>query len=432
MARKRLASRLHLLTVREVQTAPEGDHSDGGGLLLRVRGESASWVLRYTAESGRRREMGLGLARRGSPAQAGDSITGARKEAQKARELLLEGVDPIDERDRRREAAKLAETETKMVKARERLTLARAARDYHERAVEPRLTAKHGAQWISSLENHVPACVWHAPIADVTAPMLLEALSGVRALDDKSEYVPETLQRVRQRLDAVFEDAIFHGRCLTNPAAAIKRKMQETMPKKKAGKFAALPYREVPAFMAKLRNEQGIAPRCLEFALLTASRTSEVLFAAWSEFDLGAALWTIAAERMKAGESHTVYLSQQAIDVVEKQRGLDASIVFPSPMLKGQPMSNMAMLTVLDRMGMREQTTVHGLCRATCSTWANETGAARPEVIEACLAHREADKVKAAYNRAKFADERRALLAAWGTFLVSQCDGVNIVPFRAA
>ena len=147
-------------------------------------------MLRYTAESGRRREMGLGLARRGSPAQAGDSITGVRKEAQKARELLLEGVDPIDERDRRREAAKLAETETKMVKARERLTLARVARDYHERAVEPRLTAKHGAQWIASLENHVPASVWHAPIADVTAPRLLQALSGVRVLDDKSEHVP--------------------------------------------------------------------------------------------------------------------------------------------------------------------------------------------------------------------------------------------------
>jgi integrase len=157
-----------------------------------------------------------------------------------------------------------------------------------------------------------------------------------------------------------------------------------------------------------------------------------VLFAAWSEFDLGAAQWTIPAERMKADESHMVYLSQQAIDVVEKQRGLDASIVFPSPMLKGQPMSNMAMLTVLDRMGMRERTTVHGLCRATFSTWANETGAARPDVIEACLAHREADKVKAAYNRAQFADERRALLAAWGTFLVSQCDGVNILPFMAA
>jgi integrase len=432
MACKRLASRLHLLTVREVQTAAEGDHSDGGGLLLRVRGESASWVLRYTAESGRRREMGLGLARRGSPAQAGDGITGARKEAQKARELLLDGVDPIDERDRRREAAKLAESEGKALKAREHLTLARAARDYHERAVEQRLTAKHGAQWIASLENHVPASVWHAPIADFTTPMLLQALSGVRALDDKSEHVPETLQRVRQRLDAVFEDSIFHGRCLTNPAAAIKRKMHESMPKKKAGEFAALPYREVPAFMAKLRSQQGIAARCLELALLTASRTSEVLYATWSEFQVDESMWRIPAERMKSPESHTVYLSQQALDVIEHQRGLDASIVFPSPMLTGQPMSNMAMLAVLDRMGVRERTTVHGLCRATFSTWANETGAARPDVIEACLAHREADKVKAAYNRAQFADERRALMVAWGVFLVSQCDGVNVVPFKAA
>jgi hypothetical protein len=101
-------------------------------------------------------------------------------------------------------------------------------------------------------------------------------------------------------------------------------------------------------------------------------------------------------------------------------------------MLPGRPMSNMAMLTVLDRMGMRERTTVHGVCRASFSTWANETGAARPEVIEACLAHREADKVKAAYNRAQFADERRALMTAWGAYLVSRCDGKNIVPFRAA
>lgn len=218
---------------------------------------------------------------------------------------------------------------------------------------------------------------------------------------------------------------------MTNPAAAIKRKMRESMPKKKAGEFVALPYREVPAFMAKLRSQQGIAARCLELALLTASRTSEVLYATWSEFHVDESVWRIPAERMKLPESHTVYLSQQAIDVIEQQRGLDASIVFPSPMLTAQPMSNMAMLTVLDRMGVRQQTTVHGLCRATFSTWANETGAARPDVIEACLAHREGDKVRAAYNRAQFADERRDLMAAWGAFLVSQCDGANVVPFKA-
>ena len=121
--------------------------------------------------------------------------------------------------------------------------------------------------------------------------------------------------------------------------------MRESMPKKKAGEFVALPYREVPAFMAKLRSQQGIAARCLELALLTASRTSEVLYATWSEFHVDESVWRIPAERMKLPESHTVYLSQQAIDVIEQQRGLDASIVFPSLMLTAQPMSNMAMLT---------------------------------------------------------------------------------------
>lgn len=157
MRKKLAAAKLHLLSSREVQTAGEGDHTDGGGLLLRVRAQSASWVLRFTATTGKRREMGLGVARRGSAAQTGDSLSGARELAHEARELLKRGVDPIDERDRRRDADKAAEQTKKAAKARERMTLARAARDYHERVVEPRLTAKHAAQWISSLEHHVPA-----------------------------------------------------------------------------------------------------------------------------------------------------------------------------------------------------------------------------------------------------------------------------------
>lgn len=135
MGRKRTAANLHLLTVREVQTAGDGDHSDGGGLQLRVRGMSASWVLRYTASTGRRREMGLGIARRGSAKQAGDSITGARDSAHEARELLRQGTDPIDDRERQRESDKAAEQAKKAEKSREYMTLCRAARDYHERVI---------------------------------------------------------------------------------------------------------------------------------------------------------------------------------------------------------------------------------------------------------------------------------------------------------
>lgn len=431
MARKRPATALHLLTTKQVQNAPEGDLSDGGGLMLRIRGQSASWVLRFTAATGRRREMGLGIARRGSPAQAGDSLTTARDLARDARDLLQRGTDPIDDRDAKRTAAQAVEMSKKTAAKRERTTLARAARDYHERVVEPARTDKHAAQWIASLEHHVPAEIWHAPIDSVTPPALLAALSGVRALADAEVRVPETLQRVRQRLDAVYEDAIFHGLCATNPAAAIKRKMAEGQGKRERGQHAALPYREAPAFLGQLREQQGIAARCLELAVLTAARTGEVLGATWPEFDLEAGVWLVPGERMKGGEDHTVHLVPRAIEILEAQKKLGTTSVFPSPVLDDSPLSNMGMLTLLKRMKMQDATTVHGLCRATFSTWANETGAARADVIEACLAHREADKIRAAYNRAQFMQERRALLEAWADYLARPVAS-NVVPFERA
>lgn len=432
--RQRTAARLHLLTARQVQAAKDGDHSDGGGLLLRVRGDSAAWVFRYTAPSGRRREMGLGVAHRGSLAQAGDTLTGARDKAHDARQLLRDGTDPLDAKVQHREALREAEATAKAQKARDRWTLARCARDYHERTIEPTKSTKHAAQWIASLENHMPASVWHKPIADIEPPELLEVFTQVRpherARRHKGDTMPETLQRMRQRLDAVFEDAIFHKRCTTNPAAAIRRKMRETLPRKQAGQFAALPYREAPALLARVRAVEGIAARCLEFAVLTTARTGEVLGATWAEIDLQAGVWVVPAERMKAKEPHTVYLSPRALEVLAAVHGLDKVWCFPTPRLDGKPMSNMAMLKTLERLGVRDQTTVHGLCRATFSTWANETGTGRPDVIEACLAHEESNRVRAAYNRAEFVTERRALLVAWADYLARPA--ADVVPLKAA
>jgi len=162
-----------------------------------------------------------------------------------------------------------------VIKRREHKTLARCAREFHERAIEPIQSTKHAAQWIASLEHHVPAALWHSPIDAIDAPSLLAGLSTVRSLSNSEARVPETLKRVRQRLEVVFDDAIFHGLCLRNPAAAIRRKMRETMPRKEAGQFAALPYRDAPALMVRLRAAEGVASRCLEFAVLTACRTSE-------------------------------------------------------------------------------------------------------------------------------------------------------------
>lgn len=218
--------------------------------------------------------------------------------------------------------------------------------------------------------------------------------------------------------------------CAVVLVAGIRRKMRESVSRRDRGQLAALPYREAPAFMEALRSAEGTAARCLEFAALTASRTSEALFADWSEFDLDRGLWTLPAERMKGKEAHVVSLSPRAVAIVEAQLGIDPVYVFPSTMKPKHPMSNMAMLAVLDRLGMRERTTVHGLYRATFSTWANETAAARPDVIETCLAHEEANRVRAAYNRAHFNDERKALMLAWADYLArTPLDACNVTVY---
>jgi integrase len=438
MAKVAKVGALHLLSAREVMAAGDGYHSDGGGLLLAVRGQSRNWVYRFTSPSGRRREMGLGPAPCATLKMAGENLTLTRDAAHEAREMVRRGRDPIDERERAREAARAEEAARKAEKARQALTLARAARNYHERVIEPTRTTKHAAQWIASLENHIPLALWHAPVDAIEAPALLSALSKTtpheRARNVKGPTVPETLRRIRQRLDAVFEDAIFHGHATRNPAAAIKRKLAEALPAKAGGQLAALPYGEAPALMQRLRSWPGTAARCLEFAVLTAARTSEAIGATWAEIDLQAGTWVLPAERMKADEPHLVPLSPRVVEILRVQLGQDTRLVFPSPMALSRadgdrkPLSNMALLTLLGRMKYRDRTTVHGLCRATFSTWANETGAARPDVIEACLAHEESNRVRAAYNRAKFNEERRQLLEAWAGYL----KGADVIALKTA
>jgi integrase len=427
---------IHLLTAKQVQHASAGKTlADGDGLVLRIDEASAGWSLRYTSPTGRRREMGLRIkVDRSSVSKAQATIDAAREQAAAARELLRRGVDPIEHREASREAAQHAESVSKAERRRQTLTLARAARDYHARVIEPKRTPKHAAQWIASLENHIPAAIWHAPITSIEPPDLLRGLLSItpheRARNLKGDSLPETLRRLRQRLDSVFEDAIFHRHCASNPAAAIKRKMAEQGPEMIKGQFSALPYREAPALMARLRAAEGMAARCLEFAALTAARTGEVLFAEWCDVDMDAGIWLVPAAKMKGGMAHRVHLSKRALEILKGQHGQDPRWIFPSTLAPGKPQSNMAMLAALGRLGVRDRTTVHGLCRATFSTWANETAAARPDVVEACLAHREADRVRHAYNRAGFAQERRDLLAKWADYLAQPA--TNVIPLRAA
>ncbi len=273
----------------------------------------------------------------------------------------------------------------------------------------------------------MPAELWHKPIADIEAPELLDYMAEVQ------RRVPETARRMLQRLDAVFDDCVFRTQCADNPAAAVKRKLWELPGAQARGEFSSLEYGKAPEFMRQLRTIDGISARCLEFAILTGARTNEAIGAEWSEFDFAASVWTVPPARMKSSgkkrrEKHVVYLSPRALEIAKAQQGLDARFVFPSSRLDGKPLSNMALLMQLRRMKIADEATVHGF-RSTFSTWANELGMARPDVIEACLAHQEENRVRAAYNRAQFAKERAALLVAWADYLDGKTTASNVVEF---
>jgi integrase len=422
MAVRKLTARIHSLSVREILALKVGDHSDGGGLILRVLEDRANWVFRYTSPSGRRREMGLGPCQRQNSKMVGESLQNARENARKAREMLttFPPVDPIDERDRARKEAAAAEQEAKSSRQARSETLGRVVRTYHERFVEPKLSTAQSARWIGALEKHVPPRLWNKPITEVTRTELLDFFLDIQS------RMADTAQRIRRRLDEIYDDATDRGIVTDNIVASLRDKLRRRHVSHPVTPRPSLPFPETPAFVKALRDEPGIAARCLEFVILTAARTGEAIGATWTEIDLDGALWTIPRERMKGGEVHVVHLVPRALEILAQMQEIGSTWVFPTPKDPTLHLSNMAMLTLLKRMERRD-ITVHGF-RATFSTWANETGIGRPDVIEACLAHRENDRIRAAYNRAKFVTDRRQLLLDWAAFV----GGSNVIEMQGS
>lgn len=433
------------LTARQVQVARDGDYSDGDGLTLRVTSARATWVFRFTSPTGKRREQGLGVCRRSNITEAGRSLTDARDEAEKSRRLLRDKIDPIDKAKADRAKAKADAEAQRQEQRAELYTLARAARAYYEQAFEPKdkngeplpmpYSKKYSVGWIGALEKHVPPGIWHKPMDAIEPDELFDFFVSIR------RGRAEVGKRVARRLRDIFSDAEDQKLCKGNPAAtAVNRiKRKKIRFGHKSESFAALPFDEVPAFVAELRQREAIAAKALLFGVYTWARTGEIIGARWSEFrglEGDDPRWIVPKGRMKmGGADHTVYLSPSAVAILGEARQWESTFVFPSPDSVGSdkpaPLSNMAMLTLLRRMDQDKRTTVHGLCRQSSSTWANETGAARPDVIEACLAHNEADLVRAAYNKAKYATERRELLRAWAEFVDGRMKGRSVVtPLR--
>jgi integrase len=241
----------------------------------------------------------------------------------------------------------------------------------------------------------------------------------------------ETASRLRGRIEAVLDWAAVRGHRSGDNPARWRGNLDKLLPPRskvqRARHHPALPYGEVPAFVAELREQDGIAALALRFVILTACRTGEAIGARWSEMD--GDTWTVPGERMKSGRPHRVPLSAEAVAVLDAVRGLDAAFVFPGGR-RGKPLSNAAMTALLKRMG-HGAITVHGF-RSSFRDWAAEQTAFPREVAEAALAHVLADKVEAAYRRSDLFERRRRLMDAWAGYLATPRPAGAVVPIAGA
>ncbi|WP_409565088.1 tyrosine-type recombinase/integrase [Methylobacterium sp. J-090] len=374
-----------------------GMYGDGGGLWLQVTGKGAkSWIFRFTLR-GKSREMGLGSAGTFTLAEARDRALACRK-------LCADGLDPIE--------AKRAQQDEARLEAARAMTFEQCAAAYIEAHKAGWRNAKHAAQWTATLTTYAYPAFGGLPVAAVDTGFVMQAVQPVWTTK------PETATRVRGRIESILDWATTHGYRRGENPARWKGHLSNLLPKRsrvqKVEHHAALPYSKVGTFLADLRAREAMAARALEFAILTAARTGEVIGARWSELNLEAAEWTVPAERMKAGAEHRVPLSAPVLAILkglsEAGRG---EFVFPGGR-HGKSLSNMGMLMMLRRMG-REDLTVHGF-RSTFRDWASETTHFPSEVVEMALAHAIESKVEAAYRRGDLFAKRRALMDSWAAF----------------
>jgi integrase len=394
------------LTARAVQTAKAPATNarflaDGRGLYLRVAAAGTkSWIYRYR-KGEKLHDMGLGPYRDVSLAEARERAAGQRK-------LRLDGNDPIAARQATRMAARLDAAKV--------MTFRQCAEAYIAAHQAGWRNPKHAAQWPATLAAYVYPAFGDLPVAAVDVGLVMKAIEPIWTTK------PETASRVRGRIESVLDWATARGYRSGENSARWKGHLENLLPKRskvaRVEHHAALPYAELPGFMAELRQQNGIAARALEFAILTAARTGEVIGATWAEIDFEARLWTVPAGRMKAGRDHRVPLSEAAMAILRLLHGArTGDRVFP--------ISNMAMLMLLRRMG-RGDLTAHGF-RSTFSDWCAEQTNTPSEVREMALAHTVGDKVEAAYRRGDMFDKRRHLAEAWARYCAAQPASVSVL-----
>ncbi len=419
------------LTPLAVKNAKPGRHADGDGLHLLVKqptpeaiknakpGQPAkgarSWVYRFMIK-GKSRDIGLGAAGPG-----GISLAEARTARDALRLKVKAGIDPLEERQR--EAAEaLAAAQAAAIAG---VTFKAVAEAYIAANEASWRNDKHRQQWRNTLASYVYPVMGDLPVADIGTVHVLKILEPIW------QEKPETASRIRGRIETVLDAAKARGyREGENPARWRGHIAQILPPRSRLtrGHHKAMPYEAIPAFMAKLREREAMAALALEFVILTATRTSEVLGATWAEVDLDKAIWTVPAARMKAGKEHRIPLSPRAVEILEAVKPLGKASLFPAD--KGGKLSTMAMSMLLRRMKL--DCTVHGF-RSGFRDWAAECTGYAHEVCEMALAHVIGNKSEAAYRRGDLFDKRRRLMADWATYCASDgAAGAKVSPIRGA
>lgn len=390
-----------------IREARPGATADGDGLYLKIGPTgAASWQLRFQID-GKRRMMGLGSC-------AAVSLAEARDKASEMRKLVKQGVDPLTRKEVEKTAA--------LSRA---VTFRDVARTYIESHRAGWRSAKHAAQWESTLETYAHPWIGNKTIAEIGTADVLAALRPIW------QTKPETANRVRNRIELVIDAARAQGLSMAANPAVWRGHLDKVLPKRpKASKahHAALSYREMPAFFDRLTSERrSLSAAALALTVLTACRTSEVLLAEWREFDLEARTWALPAARMKAGREHRVPLSSAAVKILESLEGPREGFVFPGARA-GRPLSNMAMTMVLRKLGHADLT-VHGF-RSTFRDWAAEETHYANIVAEQALAHTVGNAVESAYRRGDLLERRRALMEDWANYCTAtRAD--NVVVLRA-
>jgi integrase len=396
-----MARRLKRLTAVSVAAMKTpGRHADGGNLYLTISktpdGLSKRWTFLFMLD-GKQREAGFGPV-------STVTLAEAREKARGWRNRLLDGLDPLAAKQAARAAARAA-----IAAAAARRTFGQCAGDFIKSKSGRWRSDKHKKQWESTLSQHC-APIWHLTVDAIDTVAVLKVLTPIWS------RIPETASRLRGRIEAVLDAAKVQGlRSGENPAAwaGHLESMLANRAKESRLHHAALPYQDVPAFIAKLRETESIPALALEFLILTAARSGEVLGAKWCEIDLAAKVWTIPAARMKAAVEHRVPLSPRAVAIIESlSQYRSGDFVFPGHRI-GCPIGATSIRKECPGAG-----TIHGF-RSSFRDWAgNETNTPR-EVAEHALAHAIGDKAEQAYRRGDALEKRRPLMESWAVYVNS-------------